>query len=1457
MFKNNDQRYIEQTQPKDHSEVYPDGETIYGEDDCWSIVDSFFASKGLVRQQLDSFNYFAKRLLQDIVSENSRLVLTTTTQYDGSEEDRPRRYTIKFGQVYLAKPNFSESYGMSNRLFPNDARLRNLTYSAPMYVDISKTVEIGDVEFDDSENVEGINWRVSEEDSDSAPQKIFLGRIPIMLRSNYCNLKGLDDIALVQTGECPNDMGGYFIINGSEKVLIAQERLATNEIFVFPRAPPSKYAFTCEIRSESETSTRNSSPSTVKLLRKSESEHHGQPVRCSIPYIRDDIPLAVLFRALDVASDKDILEHVVFDLNDHEMVAMMQATLEEGSDIISCETAREYIGARGNLQEYRRDKRRKYCDEILQKEFLPHVGISQADKSKKALFLGYMVHRLLAVSLGRKECDDRDHFGKKRLDLAGALMANLFRLQFRKLTKDISRYLQRCVNTGRDFNLTVAVKSSIITDGLRYSLATGNWGDQSKFMETRSGVSQVLNRYTYASTLSHLRRLNTPIGRDGKIAKPRQLHNTHWGMVCPAETPEGHACGLVKNLSLMSYVSVGDTSEKIINSLTTYGTELVTDVDRLSISDAVKVFVNGQWIGVHRDPTYIARVVKALRRRGYLSSETSLVMDVRDREFRIRTEAGRIMRPLLVVEQMKLQLRKFMIERLRHALDDVPNPNGEDAMDEYAEDSEDEQDDTLLPDTLKPQHFRWTWKYLLKFGVVEYLDTEEEETALICMTPEDLALERLAGLGIDYVPDEKKVQDYTARQKQRPAGASKAYTHCEIHPSLILGVCASIIPFLDHNQSPRNTYQSAMGKQAMGIFATNFQVRMDTMMNILFYPQRPLCRTRSMQYLKFRELPAGQNAIVAIAVYSGYNQEDSVIMNQSSIDRGLFRSMFYRSYMDSERAVGMVQREVIERPERFDTLRMKFGAYEKLDSDGIVPPGTEVVGDDMIIGKTVPLQQDSQELGQRTQSHTKRDASTPLRSTESGIVDQVVVTQNESGFKVVKVRVRSVRIPQMGDKFASRHGQKGTVGIAYRQEDMPFTASGITPDIVINPHAIPSRMTIGHLVECLLGKVVTFEGEEGDATPFTKMTVERISESLAEKGFNSRGFEVMYNGHTGRKLQAQVFIGPTYYQRLKHMVADKIHCFTGDHEVLTSVGWKPIPLISLSDKVAVLTDNGCLAYENPQKTYEYSYEGPLYAVEGPQVDLVATLNHRMYVSAPGSSKFELKVASDVFGKGYHFSKSVPQAPSACDYLFKSAEYISIANLGASEADAIQIAALHDGYSADVSRDGDRFTARVYNRGLSARTALYGTREAVVDAGPCKVYCLQVSSGVFYVRRNGKAVWTGNSRARGPLQILTRQPVEGRSRDGGLRFGEMERDCMISHGAANFLKERLFDVSDAYRVHVCNFCGLFCIADLKLNRFECRVCQNTTGISQIRIPYAAKLLFQELMAMNVAPRLLLS
>lgn len=1070
---------------------------IHSQDEIWEVIASYFREKGLVQQQLDSFNRFVDYTMQEIIECSPPIEVDEERQHrpgehigaghgDGDDGEMVTRHTIRFRQVYMTRPNVREYDGVITPIFPNEARLRNFTYSAPVYVDT-------------------IHEMSGDPNSYTIP-KVPIGRVPIMLRSKFCVLHNVDSEVLQRDfGECPYDQGGYFVINGSEKVVIAQERQATNHVYVFYKAPPSKYSYIAEVRSTVEIGNRAPSGFFVRMKAKNTATGSGGQIYASIPYINQDVPIVVLFRALGSVGDRRIIQHIIYDFRDQQMMELLRPSLEEANPITSEVVAQDYLAKRAaKIVGLTMASRLRFAEDVLQKELLPHIGIGPNTFDKKAYFAGYMVHRMLLVVLGRRSEDDRDHYGNKRLDLAGPLLGNLFKSLFDKMRKEVTNVLRRQIQGGsRGIDLDTALKRETISRGLKYALATGNWGAKPGTPGARAGVAQVLNRLTFSSTLSHLRRLNTPIERSGKQARPRQLHNTQWGTLCPAETPEGQAVGLVKNLAMMSYISVGTAAEAIAGVLEEYQTEMLHEITPDAIKDATKVFLNGTWIGINRDPDTLTANMKHLRRDGNINAEVSVVRDIRERELRVWTDPGRVCRPLLIVDNYRLKLTRNHIKKLAADQDQLV-PSGNDSGEVYS------------------------WQNLIEEGVVEYLDAEEEETAMIQMNFLDLAQPRMND---NFVIN---------------------YTHAEIHPSMILGVSGSTIPFPDHNQSPRNTYQAAMGKQAMGIYISNYQLRMDTLAHVLYYPQKPLVSTRPMEFLHYKQLPAGQNTIVAIATYSGYNQEDSIIMNQSAIDRGLFRSVFYRSYKDQEENLGNNLKESFERPQREETMKMKTAsAYDKLDDDGLICPATRCSGSDIIIGKTATLPMPDEEA-LSMQRHTKIDSSTSMRSNEDGYVDQVLVTTSEDGLKFCKVRVRVVRIPQIGDKFSSRHGQKGTCGITYRQEDMPFTQEGIVPDIIINPHAIPSRMTIGQLIECLLGKVSAITGHEGDATPFTEASVNDFSRRLHECGYQLRGNEVMYNGHTGRKLEAHIFIGPTYYQRLKHMVDDKIHSRSrGPVQILT------------------------------------------------------------------------------------------------------------------------------------------------------------------------------------------------------------------------------------------------------------------------------------------------------------------
>lgn len=1156
-------------------------------EDCFEVIDAYFEEKGLVRQQLDSFDEFVRNSMQEVMWTSVPIELFP----EPAEDMRRKKIKIKFEQLHIGPAKMKESDDTFQNMYPNMARLRNLTYAAPLVVDVKTIITLL--------KEDGTDDMVEEETTEQLP----IGKVPVMLRSNYCSLKlGGDshDRPLVELGECVYDQGGYFVINGGEKVLVAQERMSGNHVYIFS----GKGKYVAEIRSMMEGMSRPTQSLYIKMVKPQKGKNFsGSVLRATIPYIKQEIPIMIIFRALGFENDRDILMRIVYDFGDYEMMELLRPSLEESFVIQNQQVALDYIGRRGSTEGVKQAQRIKYAKQILQREMLPHVGVEANNEIKKAYFFGYIIHRLLNTVLGRRDFDDRDHFGNKRMDLAGPLMGTLFRQLFAKLVKELKRELDKKIADKQELKLRSLITEHTISDGLKYSLATGNWAANRKGPQSKTGVAQVLQRLTFAQTLSHLRRLNSPVGRDGKLAKPRQLHNTHWGMVCPAETPEGQACGLVKNLALMAYISVGSDSSSILDVLEEGAMRTLEDTNAEDIPQTTKVFVNGAWVGVHSNPQEMVSRLRGMRRGVDIHLEVSIVWDIKDREMHLQSDAGRCCRPLLIVENNQLCLMRSHIEALK--------------------------DRSRGTDTGR-------FTQLFKLGLVEYIDTNEEETTLISMSLEDLKKTR----GRDDL----------------------VYTHCEIHPSMILGVCASIVPFPDHNQSPRNTYQSAMGKQALGMYITNFLTRLDTLGHVMMYPQKPLVMTRSMKHLHFQEMPAGTMCVVAIMCYSGYNQEDSTIFNQSSIDRGLFRTIFYRTYRDKEKANNsqtsgkkhIALEEEFCRPDRNTCTGMRANVmYDKLDQDGLIAPGIRVSGGDAIIGKTTPIPQMPEAMtGRRAAQQTKKDSSLCVRASEAGIIDSVILTTSEDGMKFVKVRVRSLRIPTTGDKFASRHGQKGTVGITFRQEEMPWNVEGVVPDIIINPHAIPSRMTIGHLVECLMGKVVSLTGDQGLATPFLDVTAENVSVLLHNCGYQKRGNEVLYSGMTGKKLDAMIFFGPTFYQRLKHMVDDKIH----------------------------------------------------------------------------------------------------------------------------------------------------------------------------------------------------------SRARGPTNMLTRQPLEGRSRNGGLRFGEMERDCMISHGAAQMLRERLFHHSDKYRVHICDLCGLIAIANLKKNSFECRGCKNPTQISQVFLPYACKLLIQELMAMQIAPRI---
>ena len=1184
------------------------------EKDTWEVLKAHFKQndgKVLIRHQLDSYNAFMKQNIPNIIMQSNPLVV-----YHEFHEDKNKykyEIQIRFKDPYFTDAIVTENNGSSFRMTPHIARLRNFTYATPLNINVEvKYLEkYGD-------NFEKTNEKVN------ILRNIMIGKIPIMLNSDFCILNNKDNISRKEYGECQYDPGGHSTINGNEKAIIPQEKIADNKLYIFKvNKTNNKTVCVAEIKSMNEKNFSVPKNFSVRLVKKGNS----LVIRANIPNIRHEIPVFILFKALGVEGDQNILKYIVHNLDskNNRLIYLIRDTIIEAEEYRSQSDAYDYlmkyIFSYGQPKDIKLDNERKkgYIKDILVKDLLPHVG---KERNGKLFYIGYMIINLLKCYCGLREYDDRDSYTNKRIELSGILLSNLFRQYWSKCVKDmrnsIMKELNSChnkvniLNVVNETNIYKLLKSTTLETGIKYALATGNWGI--KTSSNKVGIAQVLSRLNYAATLSHLRRVATPNEKTGKLIAPRKLHNTQWGIVCPAETPEGASVGVVKNLAITTLVTQMVNSKPIYDRVLGYDVIPLSDIGEEDdkkvkfeeIENYGKIFINGNWIGIHSNIKEILDKLKILRRLAIINIYTSLSWYIKTNELFIYTDGGRCIRPLYIIDNE--QTKKGTVNNLRIQKQDIENlKNGKYGWNNLILKSLNDINNLDAPIVGARE---------IKEGVIEYIDVEESHGCLIAMNQKDLS---------------KK----------------SSYTHCEIHPSTILGILASSIPFPDHNQSPRNTYQSAMGKQAMGVYCSNFRLRMDTLGHVLSYPNKPMVSTNNSKFMNMDELPNGLNAIVAVMSYSGYNQEDSILMNQSSIDRGLFRSTFYRSYRDEEKKnQSSGKEEKFMMPDSKYTKNIKPCNYEKLNDEGFVPENTYVDGDDIIIGKVFPIKETN------TNGYVYRDSSTVLRSNESGFVDKNYINWNNEGHRFCKVRVRSERIPTVGDKFSSRHGQKGTVGMVYRHEDMPYTKEGIVPDLIMNPHAVPSRMTIAQLVECVLGKACVKLGGYGNGTPFVDCNLENIQNVLEDFNYEKYGNEVLYNGRTGEQMSVSIFIGPTFYQRLKHLVDDKIH----------------------------------------------------------------------------------------------------------------------------------------------------------------------------------------------------------SRSHGPIVQLTRQPSEGRARDGGLRFGEMERDCMISHGTTQFLKERMLDVSDNYRLYICDECGIKAVVNPEKDIYYCKNCHNQTSFSEVRIPYSCKLLMQEMETMSVSPKI---
>lgn len=1113
--------------------------------DKWHLLPAFLQVKGLVKQHIDSFNYFVDHEIKHIVRANEKVVSSSDPMF-----------YLKYLNVHVGTPDVEEGFNMTKSTTPHDCRLRDMTYAAPITVDIEYT---------------------------RGQQRVIrnglpIGRMPIMLRSSKCVLYNKNHDELAKVNECAYDPGGYFITRGQEKVILIQEQLSKNRMIV---ETDRLGMVTCQVTSSTH-GTKSRTNITVKAGRYY-LKHNT---------MEKDIPVAIVFKAMGVVSDQEIVQMVGTDDN---VMTSFAASLEEcnRAQVFTQLQAMKYIASRMKAKKFFGAGAKKSpiddARDVLANTVLAHIPVENFNFKMKAVYMALMVRRVIEAQSDGTMVDDRDYYGNKRLELAGSLLSLLFEDLFKRLNWELKMIADKNIPKVKaaQFDIVKHIRCDLISVGLENAISTGNWTIK-RFRMERLGVTQVLSRLSFISALGMMTRVNSQFEKTRKVSGPRSLQPSQWGMLCPSDTPEGESCGLVKNLALMTHITTEVEERPIVRLAFNVGVEDIhlLSGEELSNKSIFMVFLNGNILGVVKNYLKLVHTFKMARRCGFLNGFVSIYAHMKTRCVYISSDGGRLCRPYIVLDGKSGQ-PKVKERHLKRLLDK-----------------------------------QMVFQDFLNKGLVEYLDVNEENDSLIAMYEHEIE-----------------------------PGRS---THLEIEPFTLLGVCAGLIPYPHHNQSPRNTYQCAMGKQAMGTIALNQRNRIDTLLYNLVYPMRPMVKSRTIELIHFEEMPAGQNAIVAVMSYSGYDIEDAIILNRASLDRGYGRCLVYRNAKATMKRYANQTADRILGPLVDANTKKPIWRHNILDIDGIASPGLKVNNKQVMVNKSMPaVTRDPLNPLESSTGDQSGGAKVDYRETPSvykgpipSYIEKVMISSNADEFYLIKLLLRQTRRPELGDKFSSRHGQKGVTGLIVQQEDMPFNDQGVCPDMIMNPHGFPSRMTVGKLMELLGGKAGVLEGKFHYGTAFGGSKVSDICAELVKNGFNYQGKDILTSGLTGEPLQAYIYHGPVYYQKLKHMVVDKMH----------------------------------------------------------------------------------------------------------------------------------------------------------------------------------------------------------GRARGPRAVLTRQPTEGRSREGGLRLGEMERDCLIAYGASNLLVERLMISSDAFDVDVCNQCGLLGY------KGWCNNCKSSMSVSSIRIPYACKLLFQELQAMNILPRL---
>ena len=1203
-----------------------------------NIIDTLFDDNPnlFVSHHLDSYNDFFNNGIKRIIKEKNPIRIIKH-----QEDDKELQCHLYIGgksgdKLHYGKPVIFDEQA-EHFMYPNDARLRNMTYGITIHYDVDVEYFINDVNEKQEEDKKS---SFTNPQATKTFEKNFLGRFPIMLMSDQCILKGLTPAVRFELGECKNDYGGYFIIDGKEKCIVSQEKFADNMMYIKDKVD-DEFSHSADIRSVSEDASKPVRTLSVRIVSPS-SKFTNKQIVVNVPNVRKPVPLFILMRALGIESDKDIIKHCLLDLNKYESyIDLFIPCVHDSCRIFTQDLAIEFIA------KLTKGKTVAHSLEILTNYLLPHIG--EMNFKDKAFYIGHMVKELLKVYVGDAKATDRDNFRFKRVELPGSLIYDLFKEYYTMQQKSIFLKLdkkyhfnQPMFQNEKFFDLVDIFSDNpfvehIVDAGFKKAFK-GNWGAEAH--TKRLGVVQDLNRLSYNSAISHLRKLNLPLDASAKVVGPRLLHSSQWGIIDPVDTPDGGNIGLHKHMSISASITSGMSSIPFIKWLiNTIKIQTLAESNPDDFSFMTKVFVNGNWVGCINDPKNAELLLKTYRRNAIIPVFISINWEIKENIIFIYTDAGRLCRPVFYVEKgVPSYNRDAIFEKI---LD--KKITWETLLTGFAKKKDDKfsmYNNTIYKDWSELYDARRLEDLDATKAVIEYMDTSEAESSLIAMDHRSMSLK------------------------------PKPYTHLEIHPSLILGTMGNQIVFPENNPYPRNAFACGQMRQAISLYHTNHQTRIDKMGVVLNYGQVPLVKSRYIEKINREQNPYGENVIVAIMSFNGYNVEDSILFNEGAVKRGLFRMTYYNMYESREESSKVANSKINSHflnIENSNVERLKVGYdYSELDEHGLIKENTKLDDKKVLIGRGILPENGGD---------TYIDSSVFPKKGQLGYVDKSFMTNEEKGFRLAKVKVRDERYPYIGDKFCSRCGQKGTVGLIIPEADMPFTAEGIRPDIIINPHAIPSRMTIGQLVETIMGKACSIYGGFGDCTAYANKgsKIKLFSDMLNRAGLHSSGNEIMYNGQTGESFATDIFIGPTYYMRLKHMVKDKI----------------------------------------------------------------------------------------------------------------------------------------------------------------------------------------------------------NYRARGPRTNLTRQTVQGRANDGGLRIGEMERDGVVAHGASLFLQESLMVRGDEYYMAVCNQTGMIAIYNESRNLFLSpladgplkftgkldgtmkieNVSKYGRSFSVIRVPYAFKLLVQELQTINIQIRVI--